>query len=227
LSDDYEFGFRPRRPLLGDYQLRLDPAIEAQIRVLTMRTPSPTMRTIVLTPPWSLFDSSYLDRMLATPPPANPRAPLVPRGAGPSTPRPGEVGDVMSAVWKIPAVQRAANGVLDRVTSDLQRGWRDASPGERGYVIGWGVVTVATLTPLLMNTDARMGILRFLEGKDIPVPGVRGLTFTLGPRGGGATWNDFVIPGLRVGAGARAGASGAAEWDARVMLDVAELLRRR
>jgi hypothetical protein len=126
-----EFGFRPRRPLLGDFQLKLDPAIEAQIRVLAMGRPTPAVRMLVLTPPWWLFDTSYPNRMLSTPPPSNPTAPLVPRGAGPSTPRPGEVSDVMSAVWKIPSVQRAANDVLDRVSRDMQRGWSSASPGER------------------------------------------------------------------------------------------------
>jgi hypothetical protein len=33
--------------------------------------------------------------------------------------------------------------------------------------------------------------------------------------------------GLTIGGGARAGQSGRAEWDARVMLDVMELMRRR
>ncbi len=227
MSDDFGFGFRPRRPLLGDFQLKLDPAIEAQIRVLAMGPPSPSLRTIILTPPWSLFDTSYLNRMLTTPPPSNPTAPLVPRGAGPSTPQPGEVGEFARAVWKVPSVQRAANNVLDRVSGDLRRGWDDASPAERGLVIGWGVVTAATLSPLLVNADTRMGLLRFLEGKDIPVPGVPGLSLTIGPRGGGATWNNFLIRGLTIGGGARAGASGRAEWDARVMLDVMELMRSR
>ena len=223
MSDDFGFGYRPRRPSLGDFQLKLDPAIEAQIRALTAGAPSPSLRTLVLTPPWPLFGPSHLERMLMTPPPSNPTQPLVPRGAGPSTPRPGEVGDLLRAMWMVPSVQRAANQALDRVALDMSR----TTPGERGIIVTWGVLTAATLTPLMLDAGRRNALLQFLEGKDIPVPGVPGLSFTIGPRGGGATWSNFLVPGLTIGGGARAGATGSAEWDARVMLDVMELMRRR
>jgi hypothetical protein len=223
----FNFGWRPRRPSLGDYTLHLDPQIEAEIRALTMGPPtSPALRTLILSPPWHLFDQSHLDRILATPPPANPAAPLVPRGAGPSTPRPGEVGDVLRALWAVPSIQRAANDAMGRITLDLRRGWNDATPAERGLAIGWGVVTAATLAPLLGNSDTRMGILRFLEGKDIPVPGVDPLSLRIGPRGGGATITNFPIRGLSVSGDVQSGETGPS-WNARVMFDVAEYLRRR
>ena len=225
-GDGFNYGWRPRSPSLGDFTLHLDPRLEAEIRALGVGTPSPALRTLILSPPWTLFDQSHLDRMLATPPPTNPTAPLVPRGAGPATPRPGEVGDVLKAVWAVPSIQRAANDALGRMKLELSRGWSDATPAERGLAIGWGVLTLGTLTPLLANAETRMGILRFLEGKDIPVPGVDPLTLRIGPRGGGASISNFPIRGLTLGGDVRSGTTGA-EWDARVMFDVAEYLRSR
>ena len=228
MGDDFRLGWRPRPLSLGDWTLKLDPDIEAQIRVLSMRmTPAaPALRPIVLTPQWSLLSPSYLDRLLASPPPAGRTAPAVPRGAGPSTPRAADASDVLRALWAVPSVQHAAMGVLDRVERDFSGGWTRATPAEKGLVIGWGVVTAATLAPLLANADTRMGILTFLEGKDIPVPGVSGLSLRVGPRGGGATWNNFLVPGLSIGGGAQDGAGGM-QWNARIGLDVAEVLRRR
>ena len=224
-GDGFNYGWRPRGPSLGDFTLHLDPHLEAEIRALGAGTPSPSLRTLILSPPWSLFNQSHLDRILATPPPSNP-GPLVPRGAGPSTPRPGEVGDVLRAVWAIPSVQRAANDAMGRITLDMRRGWNEATPAERGLAIGWGVVTLATLTPLLANADTRMGILRFLEGKDIPVPGVDPLTLRIGPRGGGASFSNFPIRGLTLSGNVQSGDAGLG-WDARVMFDVMAWMRSR
>ncbi|MFN8178529.1 MAG: hypothetical protein U0167_11380 [bacterium] len=220
------FGWRPRRISLGDYTLKLDPAFQAEMSALSSAPPSPRLLNLILTPSWNLFDQSYLNRMLASPPPSRPSAPLVPRGAGPDTPRPGEVGDVLKAIWAVPSVQRAANDALGRVSLDMRRGWNMATPAERGLAIGWGVVTAATLSPLLANSNTRMGILKFLEGKDIPVPGVEGLSLRVGPRGGGASFSNFPIRGLSVSGGAQSGAGGL-DWDARVMFDVAPYLAPR
>jgi len=223
-GSDFTLGWRPRPISLGDFRLRLDPAIEAQIRVLA-NPPSPGLRTIVLSPPWSLLDHNALNRILMAPSPARPSAPLVPRGAGPATPRPGEVSDILRAIWAVPSVQHAANGALDRVTGDLRRGWGAASTAERGYVIGWGLVTAATLSPLLIHRDTRMGLLEFLEGKYIPVPGVSGLSMMVGPRGAGARWNNFLVPGLNL-SGAGSATDGRPEWNVGVLFDVAEFMRR-
>jgi hypothetical protein len=225
-GSDFQLGWRPRPPSLGDFRLRLDPALEAQMRVMTGWSPT-GLRGAVLIPPWSMLDDNALNRILTTPVPARPSAPLVARGAGPSTPRPGEVSDILRAVWAVPSVQHAANTALDRVTGDLSRGWSQASPGERGLVIGWGVVTAATLTPLLINRDTRLSILEFLEGKYIPVPGVDGLSLMVGPRGGGARWNNFLLPGLNISGAGRATDEGRPEWNVGVMFDVAEFARRR
>lgn len=227
MGDDFRLGWRPRPISLGDFTLKLDPEIEAQIRVLNARMAAglPALRPIVLTPPWSMLSPSLLNRLLAAPP-SGPAAPLVPRGAGPSTPRPAEMSDLLRAVWAVPAVQHAAMGVLDRVERDLSRGWSRATPAERGLVIGWGAITAASLAPLLADPDTRMGLLKFLEGKDIPVPGVSGLSLRVGPRGGGGSWNNFLVPGLSVGGGAQGEGSGV-QWNGRVAFDIAEFLRSR
>ena len=56
--------------------------------------------------------------------------------------------------------------------------------------------------------------------------GVDPLTLRIGPRGGGASISNFPIRGLTLSGDVRSGTTGA-EWDARVMFDVAEYLRRR
>ncbi len=228
MGDDFQLGWRPGPISLGDFTLKLDPEIEAQIRVLNARMAAaiPAVRPIVLAPPWSMLSPSILNRLLVSPPPARPAAPLVPRGAGPSTPRPAEMGDLLRAVWAVPSIQHAAMGVVDRVERDLSRGWSRATTAERGLVIGWGAITAATLAPLLADADTRMGLLRFLEGKDIPVPGVNGLSLRVGPRGGGGTWNNFLVPGLSIGGGAQ-GSDGGVQWNGRVTFDIAEFLRSR
>ena len=73
---------------LGNFQLQLDPAIEAEMEALGTMIRDGRMRRICLTPNWNLFQESDLDRMLRRPGPA-PAPPLVPRGAGPAVPRPG------------------------------------------------------------------------------------------------------------------------------------------
>ncbi len=100
----------PRRPsLLGAYHLHLDPQIEAEIRAIEARQNFERLREVWLRPDWW-----RLDQILPPQPqwlrmrPAAPSPPLVPRGAGPDTPRPGEISDLMKAIWgDRPHVQRA------------------------------------------------------------------------------------------------------------------------
>ena len=98
MSDDFQLTWHPRPISLGDFHLRLDPAIEAQIRVLTAGpappTFSPSLRAVALMPQWSMLSPSYLDRLLATPPPRarprrwSPAAPALPSRARATRPSP-------------------------------------------------------------------------------------------------------------------------------------------
>src|SRR5262249_9410400 len=96
----------PRRPsLLGDYQLHLDPQIEAEIRAIAARQNFERLGDIWLRREWWRLE---------------------PVGAGPDTPRPGEVSDVLKAIWAVPAVQSTAYRLLDEATSNLRLGVRRA-----------------------------------------------------------------------------------------------------
>ncbi len=175
---DFNLQWRPQRLSLGDFQLRLDPDIAADIRRLQFESASARLRSLILNPDWSSLQQSDLELMLRQAP-ASPQ-PAVPRGRGPQTPRAGEVGDVLKAVWKIPAVNNAANRVLDDIARQLRRGWNQSSTGERVLLVSHTITLGGgALTAVFTNRQTRVGILDFLSGKDIPVPKVDGLTFQI------------------------------------------------
>ncbi|MFZ5601421.1 MAG: hypothetical protein ACOY7J_03125 [Pseudomonadota bacterium] len=171
---------------LGDFRLHLDPEIEAQIELIQRGR----LRGIMLQPNWSQFQKSDLDRMLQQPlPPAPP--PAFPRGAGPATPRAAQVGDLLGAVWRLPFMQQAATRLADDASRRFQRDWGQATTGERALVITQAIVVGGgALTGVLTNSPTRVQVLNFLSGKDIPVPGLPGLSVqlrhnsTLGDYGG-------------------------------------------
>lgn len=155
--------------------------------------------------PWiqvqSLFDPETIQRALLdvvlsgqpeptlpglqfpTTPPATP-ARLVPRGAGPATPRSGSVGDLLSAVVAIPAVRAAINRLRDMATHHLQRDWQHLSSGGRAATIGVAaLITGGALAGILANDSSRQFALHFIQGKDIPVPFVPGLSLQVNPIG--------------------------------------------
>jgi hypothetical protein len=176
--------WRPRSLSVGKFELKLDPRIEAEIRALGQRADAapaiPMLRARALCPSWQLFEQRHLDWMLRQPLPTRRDAPLVPRGAGPASPRPGEIGDFAKAVWAVPAVQGAAGHVLDGAARGLRRGWDGASTGERVLVVSHAAVLGGgALTAVLSNRPARTAVLDFVSGKPIPVPGVEGLTLEL------------------------------------------------
>lgn len=214
---------------LGNFRLQLDPAIEAEMQALESMIRDGRFRRICLTPNWSMFQESDLDRMLRRPLPA-PSAPLVPRGAGPAVPRPGTRRDLMEAFWRLPDVQSAANRVLDDVGNTFLRRWRSASTGEQVMAVSHTLVMGAgALAAIYRDPEARQ-ILSLIQNTDIPVPGADGMSFRLAPRGGGLGFDPPAVPGL----GARAGftvndASSSRPVDVSVMVtfDVAQWLRSR
>jgi hypothetical protein len=220
----------PRRPsLLGDYHLHLDPQIEAEIRATEARQTFERLREVWLRPDWW-----QLERILPQQPPwlqmrpPAPAAPLVPRGAGPATPRPGAISDVLKAIWAVPAVQSAADRVLDQATSNLRLGWRDASTGERVLVVGHAVLMVGTLVPLLTVPRYRQEAFDLIQGHDIPVPFVRGGWVRVVPRGGFAGVGIPWMPGSSVSGGLQLGnETSPTNWNVQISIDVAQLLRRR
>ncbi|ANM31008.1 hypothetical protein ABI59_17660 [Acidobacteria bacterium Mor1] len=179
-------GMSEPRLNLGNFRLQLDPDIESEIRRLQGGVPSIVLRNRLMNPSWRLFQPSQMDWLQMPPPTAS--TPSVPRGAGPATPRPGQVGDLLGAVWRLPAVQQASSRLLDEVQRQARRGWNRSSPGERGLIVTQAILLGGgALAGVMSNDPARTFVLDFIDGRDIPVPGVSGLSVQLrhdrsGPR---------------------------------------------
>ena len=225
MSDPYTSRSRPN---LGDYHLHLDPEIEAEIQALQSRPPSPRLRNLVLFPDWMALEPMTLDRILRTPPPTAASRPLVPRGDYTDPPRAAEVGDLMKAIWAVPVVQDTTTRLLDQVSDRARRDWQNASSGERAlFITSSAVIAGGSLAGLLSNNQARTDAFNFIVDKDIPVPGVDGLTVRMKPRGAAATYSNIGGSGMTVSAGGQAGAGGPTQVEVMVTFDVTRYLRDR
>lgn len=215
-----------QRPSLGDFRLRLDPEIEAQFRNLQTAPPSTTLRNLFLQPGWAGLQQSSLDHLLATPPPSSASQPLVPRGAGPSVPRAAEVGDLMLAIWAIPAVQQLGTRLLDLISDRARHDWQGLSGGERAAVVsGSALIGAGALAGVLGNKQARTDVFTLVVNKDLPVPGLAGLTVRLLPHGAGATYRNIGESGVTLSTSGQMGPSGKAEYEVMLTMDLSRYLR--
>jgi hypothetical protein len=227
---DFQLTWPPRRSgLLGDYHLHLDPEIAAEMRAIEARRNFERLRDVWLRPNWWQLEQilpphpQWLQMRPTTAPP-----PPVPQGAGPATPRPAEVGDLMKAIWEVPAVQRTAYRLLDEATSNLRVGWRNASTGERVLVVGHAVLMAGTLAPLLSVPRYRQQAFDLIQGHNIPVPGIRGGWVRVVPRGGFLGFGIPGLPGSTASGGVQLGnQTTPTKWNVMINIDVAQLLRRR
>ena len=229
------FGFQRSRFRLLEEDLRLDPEIEARIRALQIELGNGGFRRRLLRPNFTQFSQSHLDWMLRQPLPA-PQPPLVPAGRGPATPRPAELADLGRAVWAVPALRQAVTQLGDNVTRDFRRGWDQANAGERAAIVTTGLlISGGALAGALSNPDARTELLTFANGRNIPVPGVDGLSFRLRRRGsgvsGGGVTAPLGLPGLSMRANFNAGEGSRwlrdAQYDVFLSFDVMRYLRSR
>ena len=219
----------PNRPNLGgDYHLQVDPQLEAELRALQSTPPSPRLRNLVLYPDWMALEPMTLDRILrsATPTPTPP--PLVPRGEFKGPPRPAEVGDLMKAIWGVPVVREGTNRLLDQVSDRARREWGSAPTADKVLIVSTGVtIAGGSLAGLLSNNQARTAAFNFVVDKDIPVPGVDGLSVRLRPRGAGATYRNIGGSGVTVSGSAQARGGAPPQVEVMVTFDVTKYLRDR
>ena len=215
-------------PNPGDYHLHLDPELEAEIRALQSGPPSPLLRNLVLFPDWTALEPMTLDRMLRTPSPTTVSGPLVPRGKYTGAPRAADVGDLMKAIWAVPVVQETTTRLLDQAGDRARRDWQGASTGDRALVVSSAaVIAGGSLAGVISNNEARTAAFNFIVDKDIPVPGVDGLTVRMKPRGAAATYSNIGGSGMTISAGGQAGAGGPPQVEVMVTFDVARYLRNR
>jgi hypothetical protein len=170
------------------FRLRLDPELEAEIavarRMQQLLSPE-TFRSSLLQLDPSILTESVTPPWLTMPTPEAPE-PLVPRGPGPETPRPGEASDALRALSRVPAVDAALTRLRTEALGTVERDWRRLSTGERALLITQTALIGGTaLAGILASPEARRGALDLIQDRDLPVPGVPGLTFQFnvtGPR---------------------------------------------
>lgn len=168
-----------RLRLLSDSELQLDPELQAQfyaMRMVRQLLDPDNIRTSLLQIDFNTFLATQPPPWLARQtPPA--REPLVPRGAGPSTPRPATGGDVARAIFGIPAVNAAVTRLRTEAEDRARREWRQLGTGERVVVISHtALLTGIAVSGVLSDPESRDFVLNLVQDRPIPVPGVHGLT---------------------------------------------------
>jgi hypothetical protein len=175
-------GVQNRPNLLGGQQLHLDPQIEAEMRRIELQAQldlilhperlQEAIRQIAFQPPAPAPAQPLLSA--ATPPQPQP---LVPRGAGPETAHEASASDLMSAIMAVPAIDGALTNLKTQAGERVQRDWGHLSTGERALVITTGVTIAGTaLAGAMANPDSRNFVLQQISGRDMPVPGIGGLS---------------------------------------------------
>src|SRR5215470_20449003 len=145
------FGYRPRIRLMNE-ELHLDPEVQRMIVEIEARMSSRQLVNLFLAPDWNRLLptwQSFLSRQAIVgsgPSPATSTTDYTP-GAGPETPRPGELSDVTRAVYRLPVVQHIVLQAHDegmRQLRVLQREWDTASTGDRVAMVTMSTIVVGS-----------------------------------------------------------------------------------
>jgi len=232
-----DFGYQPRIRLF-DQHLTLDPDIVRMMGEIEAQMAARSILSDMLRPNWSLLLSDFqsivntpASDIFRTPTPSQPASVWTsPRGAGPATPRAGEVSDVMGAVYQLQAVQRLVGLAHDeghRQLRVLRSEWGNGSTGNRiAMVTMSALVAGGMIAPIIANQQTRDLALGLIKGRDIPVPGVDGLSFQILDRGGAVT-TPLGIPGLTGSARLQFPNSSSPNYEVMINFDVMQFLRSR
>jgi hypothetical protein len=235
---DFELGYRPRPIRLLDQQLTLDPEIVRMMAEIEARMAANRVLPNMLRPDWRLLLPSF-ESMIATAPsdifrtptPASPPSIWTsPRGAGPSTPRAGELSDVTGAIYQLPVIQGLVRQAHDeglRQVRVLRSEWDGSSTGSRiAMVTMAGVVVGTSITVIVANEQTRDLAFGLIKDRDIPIPGVDGLSFRILDRGGSVR-TPLGIPGLSGGLRLQFPNSAAPSYEVNINFDLMQFLRSR
>lgn len=233
-----DFGYQPPRIRLLDQHLTLDPDIVRMMGEIEAQMAARTILSDMLRPNWNLLLPDF-QSILNTPSsdifriPSAPQTTSIwtsPRGAGPATPRAGELSDVTGAVYKLPVVQRLVGLAHDeglRQVRLLRSEWDNASTGNRIAMVTMAtVVAGAMITPIVANQQTRDLAFGLIKGRDIPVPGVDGLSFQILDRGGAVT-TPLGIPGLTGNARLQFPNTSSPNYEVTINFDVMQFVRSR
>ena len=227
--DSLGFGYNPRRIRLLDQELHLDPDIQRMALELEAQLAHRQVINLWLQPDWNLLLPTW-QTIMSLPSP-RPAGPMFTPGAGPDTPRPGELSDVTGAIYKLPPVQSLVERAHDeglRQLRLLRTEWNRASPGERAAMVTTtGIVVGSSIGIIMANRPTRQAAFDLIKGRDIPIPGVDGLSIKLLERGGGVT-APLGVPGLSGSAQVQVpGGASHPDYNVMINLDVMQLVRSR
>ena len=186
----------------GPDALKLDPSIKARLDAIEHRLNSMQLQQAYFKPDFKLLQNLNLRRAISGATRRVPGKPMVPLGKGPANlrraisgatrrvpgkplvPHAASVGDLMSAVMRLTVVKQAVDSVKDQVTAKLHRDWRRLPTGGKAAAISvTAVITGGTLAGLLARKKTRQQALEFIQGKNLPAPGVAGLSIQISPLG--------------------------------------------
>ncbi|MCM3874994.1 MAG: hypothetical protein NEA02_01100 [Thermoanaerobaculia bacterium] len=227
--DSSGFGYRPRRIRLLDQELHLDPDIQRMARELEAQMAARQIVRLWLQPDWSTLLPAW--QTIMSQPLQRPAGPMFTPGAGPATPRSGDFSDVTGAVYRLPPVQRLVEQAHDeglRRLRLLRAEWDRASPGERAIMVTMtSIVVGSSIGIIVANQPTRQAAFDLIKGRNIPIPGVDGLSFQILDRGGSIT-APLGVPGLSGSARLQfPGAPSHPDYNVMINLDVLEFLRSR
>lgn len=235
---DFELGYRPRPIRLLDEHLTLDPEIVAMMAEIEGRMAASSIINEMLRPDWRLMLPTF-ESIVNTPspdifstptPPAPPSIWSAPRGDGPATPRAGELSDVTGAIFRLPVVQglvRQAHDEGQRQLRLFRSEWDRSSTGSRIAMITMaGVVAGSSITIIVANQETRDLAFGLIRDRDIPIPGVDGLSFRILDRGASVR-APLGIPGLTGGVRLQFPNSAATSYEVNINFDVMQFIRSR
>lgn len=234
---DFELGYRARPIRLLDQQLTLDPEIARSIAEIEARMAANRIIQEMLRPNWRLMLPTF-ELMANSPsrdifgpsPPAAPSIWAAPRGNGPATPRPGDLSDITGAVYGLPIVQGLVRRAHDeglRQVRQLRSEWDRSSTGSRVAMVTMaGIVAGSSITIIVANQQTRDLAFGLIRDREIPIPGVDGLSFKILDNGASVR-APLGVPGLTGSARLQFPNSSSPNYEVSVNFDVMQFIRSR
>jgi len=170
----------PRRPSLlgGDQpQLRLDPAIEAELRAMQVRA---MLDPALLRPGLSQLPVGPIQLMpppgpATTPAPQAPPtpAPATTPGQAPAPPRAGTGGDILGAIMAVPEVDQILTRLQSEAGDRVRRDWAGLRLGGQVALVSISaLIAGGAIAGVASSPDAQRFVFSQLSGKVVPVPGL-------------------------------------------------------
>lgn len=172
---------RQKQPTLSAPSLTVDPDFERKLRALNLISNQLDPSKIAVAVPTGRLELTPPDWLKA--PVIKSEGPLVTAGKGPA-PRAASGSDLLEALSKVPAFKTAMKRLQARAMKQVERDWGKIPTGGKGAVIATSLTVAGmSLAGALGDGETRRFLLDQLNGRDVPVPGVKGLSLKFNTRG--------------------------------------------